>query len=265
MGVKRGNVGDMNRLSPAVLGLVLVNAAVFVVGLAVPQARTWMIEHGAFWFTPNPHFAPWQVVTYMFLHGGPGHILFNMFALVSFGGLLERQWGTWRFLVFYFLCGVGAALVHNGVNTYHYSVLQERLVAQGLTPEAIRSALVTGRSAVVNAEIKATLGELYRTYAVPMLGASGGIYGVLVAFGLLYPNAKLALMFLPVPIAAKFFIPLLLALDLLSGVTGFSLFGGGIAHFAHLGGALVGFILMLLWRRRTQREQAPEPAGGGRP
>lgn len=255
MDVKRGNVMGMNRLSPAVLGLVIVNAAVFVAGLVMPEARAWLVEHGAFWFTANPHFAPWQVVTYMFLHGGPGHILFNMFALVSFGGLLERQWGTRRFLVFFLLCGVGAALVHNGVNAYHYSVLQERLVAQGLTPDVIRSLLAAGHGSIPpGAEIKATLVELYRIYAVPMIGASGGIYGILVAFGLLYPNAKLALLFLPVPIAAKFFIPVLLGLDLLSGVTGFSLFGGGIAHFAHLGGALVGFILMLLWRRRAQRE-----------
>jgi membrane associated rhomboid family serine protease len=247
----------MNRLSPAVLGLVIANAAVFVAGLVMPQGSEWLVEHGAFWFTANPHFALWQAATYMFLHGGVGHIFFNMFALVSFGGLLERQWGTRRFLVFYFLCGVGAALVHNGVNAYHYGVLQERLIAQGLTPDAIRSLLATGSGTIpTGAEIKTTLVELYQIYAVPMLGASGAIYGVLVAFGLLYPNAKLALMFLPVPIAAKFFVPILLALDLLSGVTGFSLFGGGIAHFAHLGGALIGFILMLVWRRQAQRDQA---------
>jgi membrane associated rhomboid family serine protease len=254
--VEPGNVVGVNRLTPAVLGLVIANAAVFVAGLVMPQGGAWLVEHGAFWFTSNPHFALWQTVTYMFLHGGVGHIFFNMFALVSFGGLLERQWGTRRFLVFYFLCGVGAALVHNAVNAYHYGVLQERLVAQGLTPGAIRSLLNTGHGAIPpGAEIKTTLVELYRIYAVPMLGASGAIYGVLVAFGLLYPNAKLALMFLPVPIAAKFFIPIMLALDLLSGVTGFSLFGGGVAHFAHLGGALIGFILMLVWRRRTQRDQ----------
>ncbi|MBK9989352.1 MAG: rhomboid family intramembrane serine protease [Verrucomicrobia bacterium] len=256
----------MNRLSPAVLGLVIVNAAAFVVGMVMPEARAWLVEHGAIWFTGNPHFALWQVVTYMFLHGGAGHILFNMFGLVSFGGLLERQWGTRRFLIFYFLCGVGAALVHNAVNAYQFGVLQERLIAQGLTPDAIRSLLETGRGTLPpGAEIKATLVELYRIYAGPMLGASGAIYGILVAFGLLYPNAKLALMFLPVPIAAKFFIPILLALDLLSGVTGFSLFGGGIAHFAHLGGALIGFILMLVWRRQAQRDQARREAEGFRP
>jgi membrane associated rhomboid family serine protease len=96
--------------------------------------------------------------------------------------------------------------------------------------------------------------ELYRIQATPMVGASGAVYGILVAFGLLYPNAKLALLFLPVPIAAKFFIPVLLALDLLSGVTGFSLFGQSIAHFAHLGGAIIGFLLMWHWRNQERRD-----------
>ena len=264
MAVKRGNVMGMNRLTPAVLGLVIANAAVFVAGWLMPNGNEWLVEHGAFWFSANPHFALWQAVSYMFLHGGVGHIFFNMFALVSFGGLLERQWGTGRFLIFYFLCGVGAALIHNGVNAYHYGVLQERLVAQGLTPDAIRALLTEGPKAIIAflTERRGTLQSgadealvgLYRIYAVPMLGASGAIYGVLVAFGLLYPNAKLALMFLPVPIAAKYFIPIMLGLDLLSGVTGFSLFGGGIAHFAHLGGALIGFLLMLVWRRRLPRD-----------
>ena len=87
------------------------------------------------------------------------------------------------------------------------------------------------------------------TFYIPVVGASGAIYGILTAFGLLFPEAKLSLIFLPVPVAAKWFIPALLLLDLFSGVTGFSLFGGGIAHFAHLGGALIGFLLMLLWKK----------------
>lgn len=241
----------MNRLPPAVLGLVIVNAVVFVAGLVTPQAREWILEKGAFWFWANDNSAAWQAFTYMFLHGSVGHIFFNMFALVSFGGILERQWGTSRFLVFYFLCGIGAALVHSGVDYYNYRVLQDSLVAQGLTPSAITSLLVGGGGDLpIDEGIKRDLVALYRIYAAPMLGASGAIYGVLVAFGLLYPNAKLALFLIPVPIAAKIVIPALLALDLLSGVTGFSLFGGGIAHFAHLGGALIGFLLVLFWRKR---------------
>jgi membrane associated rhomboid family serine protease len=242
----------MKHLSPAVLGLLAVNIATFVVGIFSSEAREWLVLHGAFWFGESERFGPWQWVTYLFLHGGPGHILLNMFALVSFGVLLERQWGTRRFLIFYFLCGVGAALVHNGVNEYHFRALQERLLAGGFTLEEITTMLHTGSGALPgDAALRDTLVELYRVYAVPMIGASGAIYGVLVAFGLLYPNAKLMVFLIPVPIAAKIVIPVLLALDLLSGITGISLFGGGIAHFAHLGGALIGFVLMLLWRKRT--------------
>jgi membrane associated rhomboid family serine protease len=122
-----------------------------------------------------------------------------------------------------------------------------------MTPSAI-STLLRTETGHLPAEpaVEKLFFELYRIYAAPMLGASGAVYGLLVAFGCLHPNAKLALVFVPVPVAAKFFIPVLLALDLLSGVTGFSLFGAGVAHFAHLGGAAIGFLLMLLWRDRRR-------------
>jgi membrane associated rhomboid family serine protease len=189
----------------------------------------------------------------MFLHGGLSHLFFNMFALVSFGSILEREWGTGRFLVFYLLCGLGAGLVQTGVSWYEFSGLHTRLIAAGLSASDISTLLVNGGGQLpADPAVKATLIELYQVYAVPMLGASGAIYGLLVAFGFLHPNAKLALMFVPVPIAAKFFIPGLLLLDLFSGLTGFSLFGAGIAHYAHLGGALIGFLLMLLWRNRRR-------------
>ena len=214
-----------------------------------------MVEWFAFWFPRNEHFAVWQLVTYMFMHGGIGHIFFNMFGLVSFGTLLERQWGTRKFLVFYFLCGIGAGVIHMGVSWFEYQSILHRLTNAGVTAPAIESMLSTGRYLGPAGEpaIKDWVTDMYRIYAGPMVGASGAIYGILVAFGLLYPDAKLALLFLPVPIAAKYFIPVLLAMDLLSGVTGFSLFGGGIAHFAHIGGALIGFLLMWHWRSRALR------------
>lgn len=250
----------MNRLSPAVLALVIVNALVFLAGVLTLHGRDWIVQRGAFWFPSNENAAPWQAVTYMFLHGSGTHILFNMFALVSFGVVLERLWGTRRFLIFYFLCGIGAALVHRGVDQYRYDVLQDRLVARGLTPSTLTSVLATGEADVpLEPEVKRDLVELYRIYAAPMLGASGAIYGVLVAFGLLYPNAKLALFLIPVPIAAKIVIPGLLAVDLLSGVTGYSLFGGGVAHFAHLGGAFIGLLLILFWKKRTKQNAFTEP------
>lgn len=239
----------MSRIPPAVLGLLIANAAVFLAGLS-PQLHEWLLQHGAFWFTRNPNFAPHQVVSYMFLHGSPGHILFNMFGLFSFGVHLESRWGTRRFLLFYCLCGVGAALVQSGVNLYQFQALENKLISAGLPAPMIDSILATGRGPIpLDPGAREALAHLYRIYVAPMIGASGAIYGILVAFGLLYPNAKLALIFVPVPVAAKIFIPILLALDLFSGITGFSLFGGGIAHFAHLGGALIGFLLMLLWRR----------------
>jgi membrane associated rhomboid family serine protease len=243
----------MPGLSAAVLVLVILNAAAFAVRLFVPELGERMVDWLALWFPRNEHFGWWQLVTYMFMHGSVAHIFFNMFGLLSFGALLERQWGTRRFLLFYFLCGIGAGIVHMGVSWIEFQAIHHRLTENGVAASAIENALETGRwSRSGDPQSNQAIVDLYRINASPMVGASGAIYGILVAFGLLYPNAKLALLFLPVPIAAKYFIPVLLALDLFSGVTGFSLFGGGIAHFAHLGGALIGFLLMWYWRKRSR-------------
>jgi membrane associated rhomboid family serine protease len=248
----------MPGLSPAVRILLIVNVVVFALGFFLPSLGGRMLGWFAFWFPRNEHFALWQPVTYMFMHGGIAHIFFNMFGLASFGLPLERQWGTRKFLVFYFLCGIGAGLVHMGVSWFEYEAIHRRLTEAGITASAIDSMLTTGSyyGPAGDSAIKDGMRDLYRIHVGPMVGASGAIYGILVAFGLLYPNAQLALLFLPVPIAAKYFIPIILLLDLFSGVTGFSLFGGGIAHFAHLGGALIGFLLMWHWRNR--RQSAPE-------
>jgi membrane associated rhomboid family serine protease len=243
--------------------LLILNIVFFAAGVLLPNGREQFIEAGALWYPANGHFGLWQLVSYMFLHGSLSHIFFNMFALVSFGSILEREWGAARFLLFYFLCGVGAGLVQTGINWQEFNGLHARLVAAGLTPSAIGDLLAHGGGQLPrDPAAKAVLIELYGIYATPMLGASGAIYGLLVAFGFLHPNAKLALMFVPVPVAAKFFIPGLLLLDLFSGVTGFSLFGAGIAHFAHLGGAAIGFLLMLLWRSRSP--DGPGPATEGK-
>ncbi|HTO05142.1 MAG TPA: rhomboid family intramembrane serine protease [Opitutus sp.] len=238
-------------------GLLIVNVVVFAAGFLLPNGNDRLVSAGALWYPANSHFGLWQVVSYMFLHGSLGHIFFNMFALVSFGSVLEREWGAARFLIFYFLCGVGAALIQTGINWQEFHGLHDRLVESGLTPSAITSLLEHGGGLLPSdPATRALLVELYGIYAAPTIGASGAIYGLLVAFGCLHPNAKLALMFVPFPIAAKFFIPGLLLLDLFSGVTGFSLFGARIAHFAHLGGAAIGFLLMLLWRNRSRPEAA---------
>jgi membrane associated rhomboid family serine protease len=248
----------MGSLSPAVFGLLIANGIVFAIGVLGPEMNDRMVGRFAFWFPRNEHFAWWQVVTYMFMHGSIGHIFFNMFGLISFGVHLERQWGSRKFLVFYFLCGIGAGVISGGVNWVEFQTIHERLVQAGFSAPDLEAMLETGhyRGTLGDPAMKAAMVDLYGLYHGHMVGASGAIYGILVAFGLLYPNAKLALLFLPVPIAAKFFIPVLLALDLFSGVTGFSLFGGGIAHFAHLGGALIGFLLMWHWRSQARRSAA---------
>ena len=254
----------MNRMPRTVAGLLIANIVVFVAGFLLPHGNEKLVAAGALWYPANGHFGLWQLVSYMFLHASVGHIFFNMFALVSFGSILEREWGAARFLIFYFLCGVGAALIQTGINWQQFHGLNDRLIAAGLTPSTISSLLATGRGNLPpDPAVKAELIELYGIYASPMLGASGAIYGLLVAFGFLYPNAKLGLMFVPVPVAAKFFIPGLLLLDLFSGVTGFSIFGTSIAHFAHLGGAAIGFLLMLLWRHRDRGAARFTPAGSG--
>jgi membrane associated rhomboid family serine protease len=241
----------MNRMSRAVAVLLVVNVVVFGASLLGAGWREQIVAAGAFWFPGNENFQLWQAVTYMFLHADMGHIFFNMFALVSFGTVLEREWGAGRFLIFYFLCGVGAGLIQTGFNWYEYNGLHAQLVAAGMAPADIGVLMTTGRGILPgDAASQAVAKELYLVFHGRMVGASGAVYGLLVAFGFLFPNAKLALIFVPVPVAAKYFVPGLLTLDLLSGVTGFSLFGAGIAHYAHLGGAAIGFLLMLLWRNR---------------
>ena len=246
---KRTYLDPMNRLSRAVTGLLILNVVLFVASV-VPGWLGPLAEAGALWFPANEHFGVWQVVSYMFLLADLGHLFFNMFALASFGTVLEREWGAGRFLVFYFVCGVGAALIQTGINWHEYTDLHARLVAAGMTPSELGTLMATGEGLLpADPAGQAMVRDLYLAFHGRMVGASGAIYGLLVAFGCLHPNAKLALIFVPAPIAAKFFIPILLGLDLISGVTGFSLFGAGVAHFAHLGGAAIGFLLMLLWRR----------------
>jgi membrane associated rhomboid family serine protease len=160
----------------------------------------------------SPGFWPWQMISYSFLHGGTWHLLFNMFALWMFGVQLENHWGSQRFGVFYFVCVLGAALVH--------------LL---FVPEA---QLINTTQGTIRA-------------AVPTVGASGGVFGVLLAFGMAYPNRMIYLIFPPIPIKAKWFVFGIGLLQLYSAIAGTE---GGIAYFAHLGGMVVGFVLIQYWR-----------------
>lgn len=238
----------MNNMTDTVKQLLIINVLFFIGSYFVPQANELLSLH----YFESDGFKFWQPITHMFMHGSLMHIFFNMFALVSFGSALEQMWGAKKFLFFYFSCGIGAALVHSGVNYYHFHDGLNLLVNSGIQKADIMEILSQGMYNKSWEEVVpvSSVKSMIEAYAGAAVGASGAIYGLLVAFAFMFPNAELALMFIPVPIKAKYFVPVIVLLDLFSGVTGYSLFGSGnIAHFAHVGGALIGFIMMWYWKK----------------
>ncbi len=238
----------MGRITDTVKVLLIINV-IFFIGTMVIGDYTY--ELFSLWFFQNDNFGVWQIITHMFMHGSFMHILFNMYALWAFGGPIEQMLGQKKFLFFYFSCGIGAAIIHSLVNYFHVQSGYNALIDAGVTPGNIQQLLETGQysTAILDSVSEDTLRSMFTAYNTPAVGASGAIYGILVAFGMLFPNVALFLLFVPVPIKAKIFIPILIAIDLFSGLTGYSLFGGGIAHFAHVGGALFGFIMMWYWKK----------------
>ena len=240
----------MGRITEAVKHLIIINAIFFI----VPEFAPNLGLHNLFalYFPESPNFGFWQFLSHMFMHGGFAHILFNMYALWAFGTPLEQIWGKNKFLFFYFSAGLGAGIIYTLVNYYQFNGVYELFINAGLNNSEIIYILEAGQTndiRVVNNITQDQFNQITSIFRTPAVGASGAIYGILVAYGMTFPNAKLALIFLPVPIAAKYFIPALIALDLFSGLTGFSLFGGGVAHFAHVGGALIGFIIAWYWKQ----------------
>ncbi|UUC47132.1 rhomboid family intramembrane serine protease [Flavobacterium cerinum] len=239
----------MMNITETVKQLIIINVIFFLGSLVVPAASTYL----ALWYFENPNFEYWQPLTHMFMHGGWMHIFFNMFALYSFGSALEHFWGGKKFLFFYISCGLGAALLHSGVNYYLYHEGLNTLVASGYPREQIIQVMAEGIYSPQWGDFmsKDTLNGFLQAYNAPAVGASGAIYGLLVAFAFMFPTAELALMFIPVPVKAKYFVPGLLLIDLYLGLSGRSIFGGpsGIAHFAHIGGAIVGFLMMWFWKK----------------
>ena len=199
-------------ITPTVKQLLIINILFFAGSQYLGEMA---YNYFALFSFESPNFKIYQLLTHMFMHGSISHLVFNMFALYSFGSTLEQFWGSKKFLFFYVSCGLGAAVINNLVNQYF-------------------------------------LNDIF-TVAV---GASGAIYGLLVAFAFMFPSAELSLMFIPVPIKAKYFVPGIIAIDLFLGLKGSSIFGAGgtgVAHFAHIGGALIGFLLVLYWNKTNKR------------
>ncbi|MFI5204858.1 MAG: rhomboid family intramembrane serine protease [Flavobacteriales bacterium] len=189
----------------------------------------------------SPYFEPYQVITHMFCHGNVPHLLFNMLALISIGSLLERVWGPKRFLVFYLITGLGAVCIHEfaiGYDLYR-AVGQWKVSDVTLTHDSINynELLYTEKQAQ----------QIMGAYLSPTLGASGAVFGLLVGLAMLFPNIELMFIFLPIPIKAKYLVPVYVVIELMLGMKNYEM--DNIAHFAHLGGALFGFILIKLWQK----------------
>lgn len=235
----------MGRLTEAVKHLLIINILFFVATqLYGEQMYAWF----SLWYPENPNFQWWQIVTHMFMHGSFMHILFNMYALYAFGTPLERMWGRNKFLFFYFSAGLGAALLHSGVNYFMFNDGLQALVDSGVDKNQVLDIISGGQYSpawenVIGAD---KVDSFLSAFNTPAVGASGAIYGVLVAFAFTYSEAELMLIFLPIPIKAKYFVPLLIVGDLFFGFTGTAT---GIAHFAHIGGALFGFLMMWYWKK----------------
>ena len=211
-----GRPGFFSMLTPVVKNLIIINVILMIGTTIIGEP---MYERFSLFPFESPLFHPYQLVTHMFMHGGFWHIFFNMYTLMIFGVALERVWGSGKFFLFYMVTGLGAALCHNFVIHLHVADL---LAAQD--------------------NMFAVAGIL-RT---PTVGASGAIYGVLLGYGMLYPNSILQLIFPPTALKAKWFVVIFAAIELLTGLVNTS---DGIAHFAHLGGMLFGLILILIWKK----------------
>ncbi len=218
----RGRGGFMSNWPAAVKNIIIINVLVMIM---TSLNETFMYEKFALFYPTSPFFHWWQPLTHMFMHGGFWHLFFNMYTLFIFGSVLERVWGTKKFLIFYFVTGLGAAAVHTGV---------EWIEMQTWLTRAAEGSAAAAES-------------IYALRVTPTVGASGAIYGVLMGYAMLYPDSILTLIFPPISMKAKWFVLIFAAIELLTGVTGT---GGGIAHFAHLGGLIFGFMLIWYWKKK---------------
>jgi membrane associated rhomboid family serine protease len=235
-------------LPPVVKNLLIINALFFLATLAFGNIFKLNLDDifGLHYFQ-SELFYPHQLITYMFMHGGIGHIIFNMFALWMFGNTIENYWGGKRFLFYYIITGVGAALTQELV----YGIQIHQIAAQ-MSPEMLDTVKNEGLS-LIKQGMNYT-DNLMGSYNVMLnsttVGASGSVYGILLAFGMMFPNALIYLYFF-FPMKAKWFVILYGAIELFSGISNTQ---DGVAHFAHLGGMLFGLILILLWRRSAKNK-----------
>lgn len=239
----------LGNMPPVVKNLLLLNVIMFIITqIGEMQGIPMTYILGGYVFN-SPHFEPYQMVTHFFMHGGFFHILFNMFALVIFGSALEQVWGPKRFFIFYMATALGAFFLHQIVGYIEVKHIEEQIIANGGNMQEIK--LAVKNLGVGNIYTEGLLRDYSIAVTVPVVGASGAVYGVLVGFGYLFPNTKLMLLFPPIPIKAKWLVTIMVGIAVYNSFLNNP--GDNVAHLAHLGGAIVGFIIVLIWQKDKRK------------
>ena len=243
-----------NMLPVVVKNLLIINGLFFLATIGLDKANIIDLNQilGMHYFT-SPLFKPYQLVTYMFMHANFMHLFFNMFALWMFGYILENFWGPKKFLIYYFVTGIGAMMVQMAVNYFQISHLQATMSAEQISMvmnEGYKVALLDKNY------LDPLMGELNNLINGVTIGASGSVFGILLAFGMMFPNTMIYVYF-AIPVKAKWFVVIYGAIELISGVANAS--GDNVAHFAHLGGMLFGFILIMYWKNKNKKRNLYGP------
>lgn len=246
-----------NNIPPITRNLIIINVVVYLISNLIFSQELYFYLSG--YFPLSPFFKSWQIITHMFMHAQMGdgiglmHIIFNMFTLYSFGPILEQSLGDKKYLILYFLSGLGAYFLFNIWNFIEYQQIYSQLNAIGFdiksyvdNPQNYLHS-IRGTISIKDSEL---LGKLNSIMFGRMVGASGAIFGVIAAFATLYPDSKIGIMFIPVPVKVKYLLPIIIIGSIYLGISGNS---GGVAHLAHVGGALVGFILAKIWKKHLYR------------
>ena len=239
-----------NNIPPITRNIIIINIVVFI--LTYVLQTDMMYRYLAAFYPFSPFFHSWQIITHMFMHGSFMHILFNLMTLYSFGPVLEQVLGDKKYVLLYFVSGLGAFFLFNLWNFVEVEQIKSSLQSLGFDLAGYmdgESVSFKGNSAAI-LEQQNLVNQLQSIISVPMVGASGAIFGVIAAFATLYPDAKIMLMFIPVPVKVKYLMPVVIIVSIYLGISGSA---GGIAHLAHVGGALVGFILAKIWKKHLYR------------
>ena len=226
-----------DKTTPVVTNIIIINVLMLIADQAFG------LSNFALYYPASPNFRPYQFITHMFMHGGIWHLVFNMYALWMFGKILEKVWGSQRFFIFYFVTGLGAAALYTVVNYFQLSSIEAHIDPN--TIEQMKSLLKQG---LMFRQPDFYMQNWCNIMLIPVVGASGAVFGVLLGFGMLFPNTVLRLLFPPVTLKAKYFVLIYGAIELYLAIN--NPVGGGIAHTAHLGGMIFGFILIKIWRNK---------------